>query len=96
MVFFCISAFGRGLTYSNHLLILSQCHHNLYGMELPSKVSFSLFLVICKESFPSNNSECWYGVFQPTAARFITDMDPHTPIWDKCYNPFFIDGESEQ
>lgn len=43
MGFFCISASGRGLTYSIHLLILNQRHHNLHSLELPSKISFSLF-----------------------------------------------------
>lgn len=48
MDFFCISAFGRGLTYSNCLVILSQRHRNLYSMELPSKISFSLFWLYAK------------------------------------------------
>lgn len=86
--FSCTSAFSRGLIYSNHSLIPSQHHHNLYGMELPSQISFSLLWSYAKNYCLVTTVSV--GLVSPANSRkvYYSHTSSHTRL-KQALKPFF-------
>lgn len=86
--FSCTSAFSRGLIYSNHSLIPSQHHHNLYGMELPSQISFSLLWSYAKNYCLVTTVSV--GLVSPANSRkvYYSHTSSHTRL-RQVLKPFF-------